>query len=50
MGAEGMVCIAIFSLAMTFTLPGEIRQQKQTIWLVRRGSLQDIMLAKMITY
>ena len=36
MCAEGMVCIAIFALAMVFTLPAELRQQKLTIWLVPR--------------
>ena len=36
---EGMVCIAIFALAMIFTLPGALRRQKLPIWLVRRGSL-----------
>ena len=38
MCAEGMVCIATFALAMIFTLPDAPRQQKLTIWLVRRGS------------
>ena len=39
--AEGMVCIAIFALAMIYTLLQ--RQQKPTIWLVRRGSLEHSM-------
>ena len=30
--AEGMVCIAIFALAMVFTLPAALRQQKLTMW------------------
>ena len=41
MCAEGMVCIAIFALAMMFTLPGALRRQKLTEWLDRRGSLLD---------
>ena len=48
MCAEGMLCIAMFALAMTFTLQGEIRQQKLTTWLVRRGSLLDIRCAPAI--
>ena len=42
MCAEGMVCIAIFALAMIFTLPGALRLG---VWLVRRGSPQDFRCA-----
>ena len=38
MCAEGMVCIAIFALAMIFTLPGAQRRRGLGVWLVRRGS------------
>ena len=43
--AKIMLCIAIFALAMVFTLPASQRQQKRTIWLVRSGSLFDILCA-----
>ena len=43
--AESMLCIALFSLAMVFTLPASQRQQKRTIWLVRSGGLSDILCA-----
>ena len=38
-----MVCIAIFALAMVFTLLAALRQQKLTIWLVRRGRCAPAM-------
>ena len=49
MCAEGMVCIAIFAMAMVFTRPSALRQQKLHMWLVRRGSLKkDIRCAPAI--
>ena len=42
MCAKSMVCIAIFALAVVFTFPAALRQQKLPMWLVRRGSPQDI--------
>ena len=46
MCAEGKVCIAIFALAMIFTLPGAQRRQKLTIWLSSSvGSIQDMRCA-----
>ena len=38
MCAEGMVCIAIFALAMIFTFPGALRWRGLGVRLVRRGS------------
>ena len=45
MCAEGMVCIAIFALAMIFTLPGALRRWGLAVWLVRRGSPLDFQCA-----
>ena len=39
------MCFATVALAMAFTLPAALRQQKLTIGLVRRGSLWDIRCA-----